>query len=223
VRRALSTVALVSLAVTLAACGGGTASSGRAHRAASTPRQPSRRVLMIGDSITYQSQRDIIDAMQRAGWQVVVDGRDGTTLQPGAGTDWGLDWGVEAADLTRSYDPAVAVVELGTNDRSPCCAGVPAAIDNVMRGLSSARVVYWLNVQQHKDFPPQAAQIDALLDAATARWPKLRILDFDAYFGPHPEWHAGPVDVHPSLEGRRRLAAFVVDALRPLEEQRPPA
>jgi hypothetical protein len=185
------TLAISALAVMLTlatACGGG-ASSGE-------------RVLVIGDSITDLSRDQIANELERYGWQPTIEAEGGTNIE---------HWRSRAGALARFVRPRVAVVELGTNQRGDEST-VGSAIDDVMRGLAGVRTVLWLNVQTHRFTPPQPSAVNTALVSAMARWPNLRVLDFDDYFTMRPEWHE-PDGIHPNDAGKEAIARFISGGL----------
>ena len=67
-RTLVAIVAVLALVTITAAAGGGERVSGT-------------RVLVIGDSILNFSQTEVSNALAGAGWQAVVDGRSGSTIE----------------------------------------------------------------------------------------------------------------------------------------------
>jgi peptidoglycan/LPS O-acetylase OafA/YrhL len=95
---------------------------------------------------------------------------------------------------------ALVIIHMGTNGAvdmhrlermADLVAGVPRVIA----------------VTIHVDRPWAGAGNQALHEAA-ARWPWLRLADWDAAASQHPEW-LGPDGVHPTREGARQYAALV--------------
>ena len=191
-------VAVVALVTVTAAAGGGEHVSGP-------------RVLVIGDSILNFSQTDVSNALTAAGWQALVDGRSGTTIE-----EWDELVGPDAA-LAR---PDVAVVELGTNDCNLTCDDLSAAIDSIVEQLiaNGAGAVIWLNVQTMRSppipgaplYPVHADYVNYAIEQAAVRWPQMQVVDFSTVFGAHPEWHIAD-GFHPNALGEQALA-FLINA-----------
>jgi hypothetical protein len=168
------------------------------------------RVLVIGDSILHLSQPDVTAALSAEGWQPVVDGRPGLsieTFEPIVASD---------AAIAR---PDVAVVELGTNDCDTTCDNLGPAIDTVMDQLVShgARAVYWLNVQTAptrllpgppRVYPAHADYVNYAIEQAAVRWPQMKVVDFRDLFDQHPEWHLAD-GLHPNAIGQQELATLI--------------
>ena len=55
--------------------------------------------------------------------------------------------------------------------------------------------------------------MNAALAAASARWPNLAILDWEAAAGNHTEWLSAPGDVHYKRVGQDAWSGLVVSAL----------
>jgi len=200
-------VAIVVLATITATANGGEHVSGN-------------RVLVIGDSILNFSQSDVSHALAATGWQPVVDGRSGSTIE-----EWDSLVGPDAS-LAR---PDVAVVELGTNDCDTTCNDLSPAIDNIVEQLieHGAGAVLWLNVQTMRsppipgapNYPLHADYVNYAIEQASVRWPQMQVVDFSDLFAQHPEWHLAD-GFHPNALGQAGLA-FLISAA--LHEWLPPA
>jgi lysophospholipase L1-like esterase len=193
-------VGVVALITLTAAAGGGQHVSGP-------------RVLVIGDSILNFSQTDVSNSLDAAGWQALVDGRSGSTME-----EWDTLVGPDAA-LAR---PDVAVVELGTNDCDKTCSDLGSAIDSIVEQLiaNGAGTVLWLNVQTMRSpaipgaplYPLHAEYVNYALEQAAVRWPEMQIVDFNSLFGQHPEWHIAD-GFHPNALGEQALAFLITAEL----------
>jgi lysophospholipase L1-like esterase len=161
--------------------------------------------LVVGDSILHQALDEVRAALQETGWQPTVLARPGSRIQ-----GWERD--VHAAFAR--VEPTVVVIELGTNNcaRGSSCSTIDHAIDDLMAPLASVGRVLWLNVQEAPDYPAGAQKVNAALQAATMRWPNLRIIDFSSAFADRPDLHL-PDGVHLSQKGRDAFASFVLEAL----------
>jgi hypothetical protein len=168
-------------------------------------------VLVIGDSITQMSRDAIATELERDGWAPTIEAQGGSDIAA---------WEGRAAELAVTTQPAVAVVELGTNQRGDEVQAA-AHIDSVMRGLERVGTVLWLDVQEGKTvgrraIPPDAAGINAALDAAQDRWPNLTVLDFDGFFADRDDLHM-PDGVHPNRRGQEAIARYLASALRDID------
>jgi hypothetical protein len=201
IRRALIVAVIVALTVLTATAHAGEQVSGD-------------RVLVIGDSILHLSATDVTQALTGAGWQPVVDGRPGLSIEawePLVGPD---------ASIAR---PNIAVVELGTNDCDTTCNDLSPAIDDIVEQLieHGAGAVLWLNVQTGpttihpgppRVYPAHADYVTYALEQAAVRWPQLQIVDLRDFFGPHPAWHLSD-GLHPNAIGQQELASLIRVAL----------
>lgn len=76
---------------------------------ASPPSGPSPLILVVGDSLTWQSSDEIEDRGEARGYRVLVASFAGTTVQ---------DWNGKTRDLIEKYEPDAVVVALGTNNEA---------------------------------------------------------------------------------------------------------
>lgn len=196
--RSVSALAIVVAVTALAGCGGSSAAA--------------NHVVVVGDSILQMSTKEVDAALRAAGWKPAVTGVFGSTIRGGTHGPWPKT----VHDLVRLLDPAVAVVELGTNDAGEprCCAHVPDDIDALMRELRDVPHVLWLNVQEGRTFSATSEHVNRDLRAATKRWSNLRIVDFSDRFKGHPDWHSGP-GPHLTAAGQIAFAQLVVQATAP--------
>lgn len=172
------------------------------------------RVVVVGDSILQMSTASVEGALRADGWVPAVRGVFGSTIRGGPHS--GFSWPDTVHRLVTSRHPAVAVVELGTNDADPrvCCGRVPASIDAVMEQLRAVPHVLWLNVQEGRTDSADAERVNADLRAATRRWSNLRIVDFSERFTGHPDWHSGP-GPHLTPAGQVAFAQLIAQAVAP--------
>jgi lysophospholipase L1-like esterase len=171
------------------------------------------RVLVIGDSLLNFSQSDVSHALADAGWQPLVDGRSGTTIE-----EWDALVGPDA-DLAR---PNVAVVELGTNDCNVTCNDLASPIDSIIEQLIDHGVgaILWLNVQTMRSpaipgappYPLHAGYVNYAIEQAQVRWPQVQVVDLNDFFVPHPEWHIAD-GLHPNAAGEQAMAFLITGSL----------
>lgn len=170
-----------------------------------TPHVTSGRVLVIGDSLTEDSEAEVRDSLTAAGWDAVVDGRGGWSI--------GL-WRKPLVDVAKFVRPDVAVVALGTNNCHTSCTQLAPVIDDIVETLVDAGTseILWVNVQESASYPASSAYVNDEIERAAVRWPQVRIIDLDNTFGAHPEWHIGD-NVHFTDVGSQQFGALITTAL----------
>lgn len=184
----LAAAVALLLAVAVLAGGAHLASDADAQRAVDPP----LRVSMFGDSVLLGA-RDALLA-QFSGQPVTVDAMEDRSL-------------LGAISLFQSAGPAlgdVVVLDLGYNDASDPTVFL-GRIDDAMHALAAVRRVFWLN--QH-DWGPGRAGMNAELVAATARYPNLEVIDWNAEVSAHPdEVYADSIHLTPA--GQTAMANLV--------------
>ena len=111
---------------------------------------------------------------------------------------------------TLTGTPDLAIVELGYNDSQSTLGG---EIDQMMTALvaKGVRYVGWVNMSERRKSNGTAsfAAGNRALVAATARWPQLRILDWDGYTmcGPRDRWFSD--SVHLNTTGQAEFALWL--------------
>jgi lysophospholipase L1-like esterase len=165
------------------------------------------RVLLIGDSIMSQARAQTDAALRGSGWQPVVAAVPGSRIE---------DWPVVTANLVARQQPAIAVVELGTNNCSigGGCTDLQALVDQVMGVLGETETVLWLNVQEDVALTDEAQFVNSQLDEAASRWPKMKIVDFNGDFEGRPELNIAD-QIHLTDPGKVALAQLIDDSLEP--------
>lgn len=163
------------------------------------------RVLVVGDSLTNGSTSEVRDALTRAGWDPIVDGRGGWSIER---------WREPLVELAAVAQPAVAVVALGTNDCDRTCHRLGPEIDAIVETLldAGAAEILWVNVQESAPYPAYAGYVNDEIERAAVRWPELRIVDLDAAFRGHPEWNLDD-GIHFNDAGSQQFAALLVSSL----------
>jgi lysophospholipase L1-like esterase len=146
---------------------------------------PPGTVLMVGDSLFFQSGPALDYAVTSDGWDVEVWAVPGASLRIGGVPP--VDWSPETlARLVDRWDPEVVVVELGTNGCGPGCTSITNAVDAIMDEVEDVPVVLWLNVRTRAPSPPNRMEINRALDDAADRWDNMTVLSFDDWFGDRP-------------------------------------
>jgi hypothetical protein len=140
--------------------------------------QPQPQVLIVGDSVATGMlwHTRAIAVMQRGldvDWEVAVCR---TLIDPGCPFDG--DRPPSLLDLVHSLGkvPPLVVVEVGYNDELPT---FDQALDDSMTALvdAGAKHVLWLTLHEAREpFP----ELNHLLEHATARWPQLELVDWNA-------------------------------------------
>jgi hypothetical protein len=167
-----------------------------------------RTVVVVGDSLTAQSETQIGYVLTADGWRPVVDGRSGSSI---TNRNVVFDWPSRMNELAAAH-PAVVVIELGTNDCGNCGDDIDAGIDRILAPLHDVRRVIWLTAQD-VEFSLDPEGVNEALREATVHWPNLEILDMGSHFAGHPEWHMGD-GVHFNELGSTELAVLIRDAVR---------
>jgi lysophospholipase L1-like esterase len=165
-------------------------------------------VVVVGDSLLYQSIGPLQQALRQRGWVPVTDGRPGSAIVGGFSIS---SWPERIKELVRAANPDVVVVELGTNGCGDC-ASIDAGIDAVMAPLRKVPRVYWVNVKDYSPIPPDPKAINDALERATDRFGNLRIIDMNKRFAGHPELLQSD-RIHFDTPGQRAFAQLVASAL----------
>jgi hypothetical protein len=175
-------------------------------------------VLVIGDSVATGMywHDDSIAAMQAqlgVYWDVAIcRAIDGTSCP----FDGERAPTVIQAVQARGTVPPTVVVEAGYNDPVDTFA---SELDDAMSALTAAgaRHVLWLTIREAREPYPT---LNVLLEQATARWPQLELVDWNAASANHPLWFQTD-GIHLTPEGGLAMAHLthaavmrVVDPLR---------
>jgi len=175
------------------------------------PPAPPGPVLLVGDSLFFQSGDELERALTGDGWDPTL------VAYPGAGIAGGgyvhTDWSELLPDVVAFTRPRIAVVELGTNRCGEGCQSRPEAIDEIMDSLSGVDTVLWLTVRTDAPWPRGAAAINHDLEDAASTIVNLDLLPYDQWFVDRPELFVAD-GVHLTDTGQRAMAHRVRDALR---------
>jgi hypothetical protein len=136
------------------------------------------RVLIIGDSITFQSTNELRFVVTAAGLKPDI------YAVPGAGINGSplVSWPQTLAKLVAKDRPRAVVVELGTNGCGVCHSD-REGIDAVMRPLRGVRDVLWIDTRTDAPIPKDAHAINKAIRDAADRWSNLTVVDFDDLVG----------------------------------------
>lgn len=157
-----------------------------------------RRVFVLGDSVILGAQNQVAFRLSFTGWQATLYAAESLhSYNVGP-----------VIDASRPGFGEIVVVALGHNDE-----GTPgqftAWVDDVMAHLRDVRQVFWVNLRNFREWVPAA---NADLEAATQRWPNLRIIDWDARSSPDPGLVVAD-GIHPTSAGQLALADLIGAAL----------
>jgi hypothetical protein len=193
-RRAVFVAAFALMALAGLPIGQGAAGAVAPAAVARVPPGVDPRVFVIGDSVILGAHDALVNRL--AGWQVTFIARESffTWQAPAAITAYHAGVG------------DISVVALGNNDGED--PGMFAnEIDRVMAAFGPVRKVLWVNLRQFRPWVPAA---NAQLVAATARYPNLEIVDWDARATPDPALvYADGLHLNPGGQGA--MAALVGD------------
>lgn len=173
---------------------------------------PPGPVLLVGDSLFFQSTNELEEALGGDGWTVRTTAVPGAGIAGGGYAD-GFRWPPELRRQVEQLHPTVAIVELGTNGCGDGCSSVPEAIDDVLDSLEGVDLVLWLTVRMRTPRPRNAAAINDHLEDASSTVPYLELLPYDRWFRGRTELFR-PDRVHLSPRGQQALADRVRAALR---------
>jgi hypothetical protein len=156
-----------------------------------------RPVYVIGDSVMLGAQAAVVAAL--APVPASVDAQESRSLLGS----------VSLLQQHRAEMGDVVVVALGTNDGTDP-GEFAHRIDLAMGALQGVPHVLWVNQRQ---FAPGRAGMNEQLVAATARYPTLRVLDWNATVDANPA-EVGPDGIHLTEQGKAAMAGLVATAVR---------
>lgn len=139
---------------------------------------PPGPVLLVGDSLLWQSSDEMTKALAEDGWETRIEATPGAGIAGGGFTSFA--WPEHLDKVTKQRDFEVAIVELGTNGCDGC-PSVPEAIDNVMDNLHNVELVLWVDARRNAARPGMAMadQINHELREAADRWENLEVLSLE--------------------------------------------
>jgi hypothetical protein len=173
---------------------------------------PPGPVLLVGDSLFFQSADELQRALRGDGWDVDIVAYPGAGIA-GGGYESKFRWAPRLETEVSRVHPRVAVIELGTNGCVYACDSVSSAIDGIVDSLEGVDLILWLTVRTGAPRPRSAAQINDALDDAADTIVDLELLPYDKWFVGRREVIT-PDGVHLTPLGQRALAHRVRAALR---------
>lgn len=175
---------------------------------------PPGPVLLVGDSLLWQSADEMTAAFAEDGWETRIEATPGAGIAGGGFTSFA--WPQHLDKVTKQLDYEVAIVELGTNGCEGC-PSVPEAIDNVMKNLHDVELVLWIDARRVAPRPGMAMadEINHELRKATDRWDNLEVLSLEELLDKDTGNNKIDSDgVHLTLAGQLVLTGSVRDELR---------
>jgi hypothetical protein len=178
-----------------------------------------KRVLVIGDSISFESAGDInrigssvsdTEPVNRMTFTILATVGVGARRTVGTPSNPDKYWSGLIANSIYGGDFDAIVVQLGTNDCSYLSVNgdYQRDIKRVVRRISRADPdvpIFWLTMQQHPYYPDCASIINSDLQQVveSRAFPRLTILDYGRWAERHPEcfidqihpresWHKDP-------------------------------
>lgn len=175
---------------------------------------PPGPVLLVGDSLLWQSADEMDAALAEDGWETRIEATPGAGINGGGFTSFA--WPEHLDKITKQLDYEVAIVELGTNGCQGC-PSVPQAIDNVMKNLHNVELVLWIDARRNAPRPgmARADEINSELRKAEDRWDDLEVLSLEELLeNPTDSPMIEPDGVHLTGGGQLVLTHSVREVLR---------
>lgn len=180
------------------------------------------RVIVIGDSLTDNSEPWLVDRLRAAGHRFLVDAHPTRRIPGRVRAPYS---GVRAAHAARATfgDADCWLVALGSNDLiygggDPTLAD--AMIAEMVAAVTPGALVWWTNVNYHRDprttydFVRATAVFNERLARRAATDPAFAVIDWYSLSEPNPAWFFDPVHVD--------RAASIVRAEQAVEALPPP-
>ena len=185
------------------------------------PPSACERVIVIGDSLTDNSEPWIRSGLTDAGHEHFVDAQPSRRIPGHVRPPYS---GVRAALAARAAfgEADCWMIGLGSNDLifgADQPAGAAAMIDEMLAAVSPGAMVWWVNVNYHRDprtsfdFPRASRVFNAALDTFAATHERFVVIDWYTYSEAHIGWFFDPV--HVDRAGSIARAELTVAALPP--------
>ncbi|MDQ1746491.1 MAG: hypothetical protein QOD07_754 [Frankiaceae bacterium] len=170
-----------------------------AERRAAEVRRLDRRLFIMSDSVVLGSAAALPKALPT--WKVNLDGKESRFFKAG----------LDVLRTRRSEIGRVVVIQMGNN-----YGGDPATfrgqIDEAMKILSGVQWVVFLTVYEYRH---QQVEVNNELRAAAARYPQIRIADWNAYERLHPG-HTSRDGLHLKPSGATLMADYIASVVNAL-------
>lgn len=124
------------------------------------------QVLVVGDSLMVAAADN---GLSRFGWD--VDARSGRMTPEG----------IVVAASRHADRYRLVVVALGTNDGGDDATTYGRRVDQMMKAIGPEPDVVWVNVDTHTPELAIRRPVNQAIQAATGRYPNLRVGDWDKY------------------------------------------
>jgi hypothetical protein len=155
------------------------------------------RVFVVGDSVVQGASSALADKMPE--WSLLVDTKVGRFTREGVKVARG--WEAQG-DIGQ-----IAVVGLG-NNFSPG-EDIAGEIDDMMSVFADTEHVIWFTVAEYR---PQQAKVNTALRAAAARYPKLVLVDWNAWYESRRNF-TGRDHLHLTPAGAAAYASLIAAAV----------
>jgi lysophospholipase L1-like esterase len=185
------------------------------------PGQPD--VVIVGDSLTSDNASSIGPALAEAGVEARLEGLGARQIAVSIEYYGYRDSGVERIRSLRAagVDPALWVIQLGTNDLGAIAtcqcpdrvAFAVGLIDQLLAEVPPNRPIAWVTVMNRADFDVTNAFNEALRRRAV-RNPYMRLIDWSRLSLERPDWFIDAV--HPNVDGAARFTQMLVDDISAL-------
>jgi lysophospholipase L1-like esterase len=163
-----------------------------AHATEATNESPPENVTVVGDSLTYLAQAQIVSTGADLDYRVAVDGIPGLT--------WAQR--IDRVEQVAGSPPDVVVVELGTNDvlQNVPLATTTQSLDQAVEALADAPCVVFVNVGLlFGDLDGRDAYNEAL-DRAVEGHSNMTVFDWKSLLDKHHAWSGDGIHLRPQYE-----------------------
>jgi lysophospholipase L1-like esterase len=169
-------------------------------------------VAMVGDSLAYSAGGFLAPAFEAAGFTPRTDLAPGRRIAA-RGLDGQISTGFEAIQALKAADPALWVVQLGTNDvmfEAATTARYAQLVSSMLDVIGPDAPVVWVNIWR-TDRRTESTMFDAVLRLISVRRPQLHVADWQSVAAHEPVLDSD--GVHLNDEGLQRFTETVVDSV----------
>lgn len=191
----------VLAAVLIAGLAAAPAADGARNTGRGSGRAPTKRVLVIGDSLAVGTRPYLPRSLR--GWRV----RSSVSISKHAPEG--------ASELARRHRglPPVVVASLGTNDDPHAVSSFEGSVRKSLRAVGKHGCIVWPNIVRPAVGGASYAGYNHALDRIADRNPHLRIVDWVGIAARHRAW-IGSDGVHPNATGYMVRAAAIAKKVR---------